>query len=117
MHDKLSISTHDKALDSGRGGHMTGKLVLPVTAASLGAALILVIAVSIVTVIKLQTEKANMAKLIKSMAIQRSSGAIVKRDINREYYENIEICDRKAATKTVDIGVNENPAYPTVKDL
>ena len=40
----------------------------------------------------------------------------IKRDINREY-ENIEICDHKAATKTVDIEVNENPAYSIVKDL
>ena len=118
MHDKLSISTHDnlKALDSGRGSHMTGELILPVTAASLGAALVPVITVSILTVIKLQKDKANMAKLIKSMTVQSSSGITFKRDINQEY-ENIEICDHKAATKTVDVEVNENPAYSTVKDL
>ena len=58
-----------------------------------------------------------MAKLIKSMTVQSfRSGITVKRDINLEY-ENIEICDQKAATKTVDIEVNENPAYSTVKNL
>ena len=97
---------------------MTGELVLPVTAASLGAALVLVIAVSMVMVIKLQKDKINMAKLIKSMTVQNSSGtSAVKRDVNRDY-ENIEICDQKAAIKIVtDIEVNENPAYSTAKDL
>ena len=96
---------------------MAGELVLPVTAASLGAALVLVIAVSIVMVIKLQMDKINMAKLIKSMTVQNSSGIAVKRDVNRDY-ENIEICDQKAAAKiATDIEVNENPAYSTAKDL
>ena len=97
---------------------MAGELVLPVTAASLGAALVLVIAVSIVMVIKLQKDKINMAKLIKSMTVQSSSGtSAVKRDVNRDY-ENIEIYDQKAATEIVtDIEVNENPAYSTAKDL
>ena len=97
---------------------MTGELVLPVTAASLGAALILVIAVFTVTTVKLQKDKANMAKLIKSrsMAVQSSTGVIVKRDVNREY-ENVELYDQKAATKTVDIEINENLAYSTVRNL
>ena len=55
------------------------------------------IAVSIVMVIKLQKDKKNMAKLIKSMTVQNSSGIAVKGDVNRDY-ENIEICDQKAAT-------------------
>ena len=101
------------ALDCGRGGHMTAELVLPVTAASLGAALVLVTAVSIVMVIKLQRDKTNMAKLIRSMS---SSGITVNRSTNQEY-ENIEICDQKAVVKTSDIKTNENPAYSTVKDL
>ena len=96
---------------------MAGELVLHVTAASLGATLVLVIAVSIVMVIKLQMDKINMAKLIKSMTVQNSSGIAVKRDVNRDY-ENIEICDQKAAIKiATDIEVNENPAYSTAKDL
>ena len=96
---------------------MTGELVLPVTAASLGAALVIVIAISMVMVIKLQKDKINMAKLIKSMTVQNSSGIAVKRDVNRDY-ENIEICDQKVAVKiATDIEVNENPAYSTAKDL
>ena len=85
---------------------------VPVTAASLGAALVIVIAVSMVMVIKLQKDKINMAELIKSMTVQSSSGtSAVKRDVNRDY-ENVEICDQKAAIKIVtDIEVNENPAY------
>ena len=76
------------------------------------------IAVLTVTTIKLQKGKTNMAKLINSMTVQSSSEITVKRDLklNREY-ENIEICDHKAATKTVDIEINENPVYSTVKDL
>ena len=58
------LCTISKACDKGRGGHVTGGMVLPVTAASLGAALVLVIAVFTVTTIKLQKDKANMAKLI-----------------------------------------------------
>ena len=96
---------------------MTGGMILPVTAASLVAALVLVIAVFTVTTIKLQNDKANMAKLIRSMTVQHSSGFTMKRNLNREYYENIGFCDHEAATKTVDIEVNGNPAYSTVKDL
>ena len=96
---------------------MTGELILPVTAASLGAALVLVIAVTIVMVIKLQKDKISMAKLIKSMTVQNSSGIVMKRDVNRDY-ENIKVCDQKAAVKiATDIEVNENPAYSTAKDL
>ena len=99
---------------------MTGESVLTVTAAGLGATLVLVIVVSVVMVIKLLKDKINMAKLIKSMTadLQNSSGtSAVKRDVNQDY-ENIEICDQKAAVKTdTDIEVNENPAYSTTKDL
>ena len=100
------------------GCHVTGELVLPVTAASLGTALVIMIAVSIVMVIKLQKDKRNMAKLIKSMTVQSSSGtSAVKRDVNRDY-ENIKICDQKAAIKiATDIEINENLAYSTTKDL
>ena len=103
-------------LDQGRGRHVTGELVLPVTAASLGAALVLVIAVFTMTIVKLQRDKESLRRLIESMAVQSSSGIIMKRSINRDY-ENIELCEQKAATKTVDIEIKENPAYSTVKDL
>ena len=93
----------------------TGELVLPITAASLGAALVLVIAVFIVTVIQLQKDKANMKMLIKSLTVQSSSGITVKGDMNKGDYENIEICERKVPTNAVDIEVNKNPAYSTIK--
>ena len=103
------------AFEGVEGCHVTGELVLPVTAANLGAALVLVIAITIVMIIKLQKDKISMAKLIKSMTVQNSSGIVVKRDVNRDY-ENIEICDQKAAIKiATDIEVNENPAYSTAK--
>ena len=58
-----------------------------------------------------------MARLIKSMTVQNSSGIAVKRDVNR-HHENIEICDQKVAVKTdTDIEVSEIPAYSTAKDL
>ena len=105
-----------EAVDS-RRGYENRELIFPVIAASLGAALVLMIAIFMVIIIKLQKDKANLRRLIKSMAVQSSSGIIVKRDIKQDY-ENIEICDQKAAaTKAVDIEVNENPAYSTVKDL
>ena len=94
---------------------MTGELVLPVTAASLGAALILVISILTVMIVKLQRDKENLRRQINSMAVQSSSG-IMKRGINRDY-ENVDLCEQKAATKTVDIEIKENPAYSTVKDL
>jgi hypothetical protein len=95
-------------------GRETGELVLSITAASLGAVLVLVIAAFIVMVIKLQNAKANMKKLMKSLTVQSSTGITMKRDVNKGDYENIEICEQKAATKTVDIEVNENPAYSTI---
>ena len=91
-------------------------MVLPITAASLGAALVLVIAVFIVIVIKLQKDKINMKMLIKSLTVQSISGMAVKGDVvNKGNYENIEICEQKATTKTVDIEINKNPAYSTIK--
>ena len=95
----------------------TEELVLPITAASLGASLVLVIAVSIVMAIKFQKDKANMKKLIKSLTVQSSSEITVKgeSDVNEGDYENIEICEQKVPTKTVDIEVNKNPAYSTIK--
>ena len=92
---------------------MIGELVFPVIIGSLGAALVLVIAVFTVTIIKLQKDK---KRLIKSMAVQSSSGIDMISNSNR-HYENIELCDRKPATKTVGIEVEENPAYSTAKDL
>ena len=86
-----------------------------VTAAGLGATLVLVIAVFIVTVTKLQKDKANMKMLIKSLTVRSSSEIAVKGDMNKGDYENIEICEQKAPTKTVDIEVNNNPAYSTIK--
>jgi hypothetical protein len=103
-----------KALDSGRG---TGELILSIIAAALGAALVLLMATSIVMVIKLHKDKANMKNRMKSLTVQSSTGITMKRDVNKGDYENIEICEQKAATKTVDIEVNENPAYSTIKDL
>ena len=93
----------------------TGELVLLITAASLGAALVLVIAVFIVTVLKLQKDKANMKMLIKSLIVQSSVGIAVKGDVNKGDYENIEICEQKVPRKAVDIEVNKNPAYSTIK--
>ena len=90
-------------------------MVLPITAASLGGALVLVIAVFIVMIIKLQKDKANMKKLIKSLIVQSSAGITVKGDVNEGHYENIEICEQKAPTKAVDVEVNKNPAYSTIK--
>jgi NADH:ubiquinone oxidoreductase subunit 6 (subunit J) len=107
----ITIQYLHKAPDS---GSWTKELVLPAT---LGAALVLVIAVSIVMVIKFQKDKANMKKLIKSLTVQSSSEITMKGDVNKQDYENIEICEQKAATKTVDIEVNENPAYSTVRNL
>ena len=55
------------------------------------------------------------------MAVQSSpAGVNMKRNSNQDlesYYENIQLCDQKEATKTVDIEVKENPAYSTAKDL
>ena len=65
--------------------------------------------------IKFQKDKINMKKLIKSLTVQSSSGTAVKGDVNNGDYENIEICEQKATTKTVDIEVNKNPAYSTIK--
>ena len=93
------------------------ELILSIIAASLGAALVLVIAVFIVTVIKLQKDKANMKMLIQPLTVQSSVGTAVKGDVNKGDYENIEICEQKASTKTVDIEINKNPAYSTIKDL
>ena len=92
-------------------------MVLPITAASLGAALVLVTAVSLVMGIKLQKDKANMKMLIKSLTVQSSAGITVNEesDVNEGDYENIEICEQKVPTKTVDIEVNKNPAYSTIK--
>ena len=73
------------------------------------------IAVFIVTVIKLQKDKANMKMLIKSLTVQGSVGIAVKGDMNKGDYENIEICEQKVPTKTVEIEVNKNPAYSTIK--
>ena len=112
----ISFQNLCEAVDS-RRGYENRELIFPVTAASLGATLFLVIAIFTVIIIKLHKDKANMRRLMKSMAVQSSSRIIIKRDIKQDY-ENIEICDRKAAAaKAVDIEVNENPAYSTVKDL
>ena len=82
----IKCSLFHKALEGRSGCHsMAGELVLPVTAASLGAALVLVIAVSIVMVIKLQKDKINMVKLIKSMTVQTSSGIALKRDVMKTF--------------------------------
>ena len=64
-----------------------------VTAASLGATLVLMIAIFTVIIIKLQKDKANLRRLTKSMTDQSSFGITVKRDINQEY----ENSDQKAA--------------------
>ena len=115
MHVSLCIANcpHNSSdSDCGRG---TEELVLPITAASLGAALVLVIAVSIVMAMKFQKDKANMKMLIKSLTVRSSSEIAVKGDMNKGDYENIEICEQKAPTKTVDIEVNNNPAYSTIK--
>ena len=64
---------------------------------------------------KLHRDKENLKRLIKSMSVQ-SSEIIVKRD-NSQNYENIELHDQKAATKTADIELKENPAYSTIKDM
>ena len=95
-------------IDSGQGCHTTRELVSSVT--SLAITLIIVITVFIVTTVKLQRDKVNMRRQIKSMSVQ-SSGTL-KRDFD---YENIAI-DQEVATK-VDIEINKNPAYSTVKDL
>ena len=119
MHVSLCIANcpHNSSdSDCGRG---TEELVLPITAASLGASLVLVIAVFIVMAMKFQKDKANMKMLIKSLTVQSSAGITVKgaRDVNEgaRDYENIEICEQKVPTKTVDIEVNKNPAYSTIK--
>ena len=39
----------------------------------------------------------------------------MKGDMNKGDYENIEICEQKVPTKTVDIEINKNPAYSTIK--
>ena len=103
----------NKVIGGGRGCHVTGELVFPVTVAGLGAALVLMIAVFTVTIIKLQKDK---RWLINSMAVQSSPGIVVNSSIKRDY-ENIQLCDQKAATKTVNVEVEENPAYSTAKDL
>jgi hypothetical protein len=64
--------------------------------------------------IKFQKDKANMKKSIKSLTVQTPSGITMKGDVNKGDYENIEICEQKAATITVDIEVNENPAYSII---
>ena len=60
---------------------MTGELVFPVTVGSLGATLVLVIAVFTVTVVMLQKDKDNLRRLVESVTTQTSSGIIVKSKI------------------------------------
>ena len=99
-------------IDSGHGWYTTRELISPV--ASLAITLIIVTTVFIVTIVKLQRDKVNMRKRIMSMSVQ-GSGAL-KRDLNQIVdYENIAI-DQEIATK-LDIEINENPAYSTVKNL
>ena len=94
---------------------MIGELILPVIAASLGATLVIVTAIFMVTIVKLQKDKAHMRRPIKSMSVQTSE--TIKRVTNQEY-ENIELFDQKAsATSAMDIEINENPAYSTVIDM
>ena len=111
----LCIANYPHNASDSDCGIGTGELVLPITAASLGATLVLVITVSIVTVIKLQKDKANMKMLIKSLTVQSSSEIAMKGDMNKGDYENIEICEQKVPTKAMDIEVNKNPAYSTIK--
>ena len=67
MYVSLCIANYPHNASDSDCGIGSGELVLPITAASLGAALVLVIAVFIVTVIKLQKDMANMKMLIKSL--------------------------------------------------
>ena len=97
-------------IDSRHGWYTTRELISPV--ASLAITLIIVTTVFIVTIVKLQRDKVNMRKRIMSMSVQ-SSGAL-KSDLNQIVdYENIAI-DQEMATK-LDIEINENLAYSTVK--
>ena len=98
-------------IDNGQGCHTTRELISSV--ASLAITLIIVITVFIITIVKLQRDKENMRRQIKSMSVQ--SSGILKRDLNQIVdYENIAI-DQEVATK-LDIEINENPAYSTVKN-
>ena len=94
-------------IDSGQSCHTTRELLSPV--ASLAISLIIVITVFIVTTTKLQRDKVNMRRQIKSISVQ--SSGILKRDLNQivDYENNQEI-----ATK-IDIEIKKNPAYSTVK--
>ena len=94
---------------------MTVELIFPVTTASLGASLALVIAISTMIIVKLQKDK---RRLVRSVAVH--SSVTIDRLTNQQY-ENIELCDQLQAatavtTSTVDhhIEINENPAYSTV---
>ena len=99
-------------IDSRQVCHATRELVSPV--ASLAVILVTVTTIFIITTIKLQRDKENMRRQIKSMSVQ--SSVVLKRGLNQIVdYENIEI-DQEKATK-LDIEINENPAYSTVKDL
>ena len=99
-------------IDSGQGCHTTRELVSSVT--SLAVTLVIVITVFTVTTIKLQRDKVNMRRQIKSMSVQSSGN--LKRGLNEIVdYENIAI-GQEIATK-MDIEINKNPAYSTVKDL
>ena len=98
-------------IDNGQGCHTTRELISSV--ASLAITLIIVITVFIITTVKLQRDKENMRRQIRSMSVQ--SSGILKRDLNQIVdYENIAI-DLEVATK-LDIEINENPAYSTVKN-
>ena len=67
---------------------------------------------SVVQVI--QRDKVNMRRQIKSMSVQSSGN--LKRGLNEIVdYENITI-GQEIATK-MDIEIDKNPAYSTVKDL
>ena len=98
-------------IDNGRGCHTTRELISPV--ASLAITLIIVITVFIITTVKLQRDKVNMRRQIKPVSVQ-SSGTL-KRDLNQIVdYDNIEI--NQEITTKMDIEINKNPAYSTVKD-
>ena len=65
---------------------MTGELVLSVTAASLGATLVLVIAVLTVTIVKLQRDKENLRRLIELESIY--STRLLWNHHKKGHYEN-----------------------------
>ena len=92
MYVSLCIANYPHYASDSDSGIGTG-----VTAAGLGATLVLVIAIVFtVTVIKLQKDKANMKKLIKSLTVQSSSGIAVK---GKEIMKTLKSVSRKYPQK------------------